>query len=100
MKGSTGGFSRLRQYDRYLGPVGAKGPGAEQTDGAECSTVAYALIDLASGALRYSSAGHPPILVAHADGSTGTCPAGAGCRSASPRARGPRPATSWLPATS
>ena len=51
---------------------------AEQTEGAECSTVAYALIDLASGRLAYASAGHPPILIVHADGSTGYLPGGRG----------------------
>jgi len=43
---------------------------AAQTGGAECATVAYALADLGSGELRYASAGHPPILIAHADGTT------------------------------
>lgn len=42
---------------------------AGQIDGAECATVACALLDPASGQLSYASAGHPPILVAHADGS-------------------------------
>ena len=51
---------------------------AGQTDGAECSTVAYALVDLASGQLAYASAGHPPILIVHADGSTGYLPGGRG----------------------
>lgn len=51
---------------------------AGQTDGAECSTVAYALLDLASGQLSYASAGHPPILIAHADGSTRYLPGGRG----------------------
>jgi serine phosphatase RsbU (regulator of sigma subunit) len=51
---------------------------AGQTDGAECSTVAYALVDLASGQLSYASAGHPPILIAHADGSTGYLDGGRG----------------------
>jgi serine phosphatase RsbU (regulator of sigma subunit) len=41
---------------------------AGQTDGAECCTVAYAVLDLASGGLTYASAGHPPILILHADG--------------------------------
>ena len=44
---------------------------AEETDGAECATVAYAVADLGSRELRYASAGHPPILIAHADGTAG-----------------------------
>ena len=44
---------------------------AEETDGAECATVAYALLDFGSHELRYASAGHPPILIAHADATAG-----------------------------
>lgn len=36
---------------------------AEQLDGAEASTVAYAILDRRTGRLSYSTAGHPPLLV-------------------------------------
>ncbi|MDQ2811167.1 MAG: SpoIIE family protein phosphatase [Actinomycetota bacterium] len=51
---------------------------AEQTDGAECCTVAYAVLDLTSGELTHASAGHPPILVLHADGTTAYLAGGRG----------------------
>ena len=51
---------------------------AEQTDGAECSTVAYALVDLASGQLSYASAGHPPILIVQTGGRASFLPGGRG----------------------
>ncbi len=37
-------------------------------EGAECTTVTYAVLERASGRLRYASAGHPPMLLAQADG--------------------------------
>ena len=43
---------------------------AGQISGAECATVAAARFDPATGQLSYATAGHPPILVVHADGST------------------------------
>ncbi|HEY6421935.1 MAG TPA: SpoIIE family protein phosphatase [Pseudonocardiaceae bacterium] len=39
---------------------------------ARCTTLCCAIIDLASGAVRYSSAGHPPGLLVHLDGSSDT----------------------------
>jgi serine phosphatase RsbU (regulator of sigma subunit) len=41
---------------------------ARGISGAPSATLAYGLLDLASGELRYASAGHPPILVVSADG--------------------------------
>ena len=38
--------------------------------GAMCTTVFCGVLDPANGHLTYSSAGHPPALVAHPDGST------------------------------
>ncbi|GIE86012.1 SpoIIE family protein phosphatase [Actinoplanes regularis] len=38
--------------------------------GASCATVFCGVLDPASGHLRYSAAGHPPPIIAHADGST------------------------------
>jgi len=43
---------------------------AGRISGAECATVAAARLDLATGELSYATAGHPPILIVHADGST------------------------------
>jgi Stage II sporulation protein E (SpoIIE) len=43
---------------------------AGQISGAECATVACVLLDPATGQLSYATAGHPPILVVHADGGT------------------------------
>ncbi|MBP2371218.1 SpoIIE family protein phosphatase [Pseudonocardia parietis] len=48
----------LEQLDQY----------ALRVRGATASTVAIATIDIASGEMRYSSAGHPPPLVAGTDG--------------------------------
>ena len=41
---------------------------AERTDGAECSTLACAYLDPATGVLRYACAGHPPPVVVAPDG--------------------------------
>jgi serine phosphatase RsbU (regulator of sigma subunit) len=41
---------------------------ARQVDGARMATLGYGLLDLASGQFSYASAGHPPMLVARADG--------------------------------
>jgi serine phosphatase RsbU (regulator of sigma subunit) len=41
---------------------------ARRIDGAASATLAYGLLDLGSGVLRYASAGHPPILVISPDG--------------------------------
>src|SRR5579875_1411778 len=41
---------------------------AEQISGAPFSTMAYALVDLATGDLSYATAGHPPVLLVRADG--------------------------------
>jgi serine phosphatase RsbU (regulator of sigma subunit) len=43
---------------------------AGQIIGAECATVACVLLDPATGALSYATAGHPPILIVHASGDT------------------------------
>jgi serine phosphatase RsbU (regulator of sigma subunit) len=51
---------------------------AVRIDGAPSATLAYALLDLASGELAYASAGHPPILVVRADGSAGYLAGGRG----------------------
>ena len=42
---------------------------AEQVSGAACSTVFCAIIDVAAASIRYSSAGHPPGILAHPGGS-------------------------------
>lgn len=41
---------------------------AGQISGAPFSTMAYALVDLATGDLSYATAGHPPVLLVRADG--------------------------------
>jgi serine phosphatase RsbU (regulator of sigma subunit) len=51
---------------------------AGQISGAECATVAVALLDPASGELSYATAGHPPILIVPADGSPGYLGGGRG----------------------
>jgi anti-sigma regulatory factor (Ser/Thr protein kinase) len=43
---------------------------AAQLPGAACASVFCGILDPGSGRLRYSSAGHPPPIVIHADGST------------------------------
>jgi Stage II sporulation protein E (SpoIIE) len=43
---------------------------AGRIDGAQSATMAYGLLDLVSGELSYASAGHPPMLLVRADGST------------------------------
>jgi serine phosphatase RsbU (regulator of sigma subunit) len=43
---------------------------AGQISGAECATVACALLDPVTGQLGYATAGHPPILIGHAGGGT------------------------------
>ncbi|MFI5495964.1 SpoIIE family protein phosphatase [Actinoplanes sp. NPDC051859] len=43
---------------------------AAQLPGAMCATVFCGILDPATGQLSYSSAGHPPALVTHADGTT------------------------------
>jgi serine phosphatase RsbU (regulator of sigma subunit) len=47
-------------------------------EGAPSATLAYGLLDLASGQFSYASAGHPPILVIRADGSAGYLKGGRG----------------------
>jgi serine phosphatase RsbU (regulator of sigma subunit) len=51
---------------------------AGQISGAECATVACALLDPATGELSYAGAGHPPILVVRADGATSYLAGGRG----------------------
>jgi serine phosphatase RsbU (regulator of sigma subunit) len=65
--------SALRATARYR-PEPAELLGLADTialgiDGAPAATLAYGLLDLASGELSYASAGHPPILVIRSDGS-------------------------------
>jgi PAS domain S-box-containing protein len=43
---------------------------AAQLPGAMCATVFCGVLDPATGDLRYSSAGHPPAMVTHTDGTT------------------------------
>jgi PAS domain S-box-containing protein len=43
---------------------------ARRVPGAACTTVFCGILDPATGALSYSSAGHPPAIVVHADGGT------------------------------
>ena len=43
---------------------------AAQLPGAMCATVFCGILDPATGELTYSSAGHPPAVVAHADGTS------------------------------
>ncbi len=51
---------------------------AGRISGAECATVAAARLDPATGELSYATAGHPPILIVHADGSTSYLSGGRG----------------------
>jgi serine phosphatase RsbU (regulator of sigma subunit) len=51
---------------------------ARRIDGAPSATLAYGFLDLDSGLLSYASAGHPPMLVARADGSAGYLDGGRG----------------------
>jgi serine phosphatase RsbU (regulator of sigma subunit) len=51
---------------------------AGRISGAECATVAAARLDPATGELSYATAGHPPILIVHADGSTSYLDGGRG----------------------
>ncbi|MDR7275530.1 SpoIIE family protein phosphatase [Catenuloplanes atrovinosus] len=43
---------------------------AAQLPGAACATVFCGILDIATGRLRYSSAGHPPAIITHAGGGT------------------------------
>ncbi|MDR7327348.1 MULTISPECIES: SpoIIE family protein phosphatase [Catenuloplanes] len=43
---------------------------AAQLPGAMCATVFCGTLDTGTGELRYSSAGHPPAIITHADGTT------------------------------
>ncbi|MEV6490933.1 SpoIIE family protein phosphatase [Actinoplanes sp. NPDC051633] len=63
---------------------------AAQLPGAMCATVFCGILDLATGNLTYSSAGHPPAVVTHPDGTTDLLDQGRsrplGVRSRAPRA--------------
>ncbi|WP_225447484.1 SpoIIE family protein phosphatase [Streptacidiphilus sp. PB12-B1b] len=56
----TGPAQTLMALDRFAAGI----------PGALCTTVFCGILDPATGALTYSSAGHPPGILAHADGTT------------------------------
>ncbi len=51
---------------------------AARLPGADCTTAFCAVLTLATGELVYSSAGHPPAIMVHADGATATLDGGHG----------------------
>ncbi|BBX44801.1 SpoIIE family protein phosphatase [Mycobacterium cookii] len=51
---------------------------AARLPGAGCTTAFCAVLTLATGELVYSSAGHPPAIIVHADGTTGMLDGGQG----------------------
>jgi serine phosphatase RsbU (regulator of sigma subunit) len=73
---ATGAMGQLRSALRSTAQyrpepadlLGAADQVARRIDGALSATLAYGLLDLAAGTLAYASAGHPPVLVARADG--------------------------------
>jgi serine phosphatase RsbU (regulator of sigma subunit) len=76
--GATTAMGQLRSAIRATAPYVADPAAllsradvlAGQITGAECATVACVRLDPATGELSYATAGHPPILVVHADGTT------------------------------
>ncbi len=51
---------------------------AERVSGADCTTAFCAVLTLSTGELVYSSAGHPPAIMVHADGGTEMLESGQG----------------------
>ncbi|MDP9406733.1 MAG: SpoIIE family protein phosphatase [Actinomycetota bacterium] len=102
--GAASAMGQLRSAVRALATDGA-GPArlierldqfVEQVAAARMATLAYAELDLATGALRYASAGHPPLVVVEA-GRPGRFEWGGRSAPLGARARsGPRPELALL----
>ncbi|HEY0719340.1 MAG TPA: PP2C family protein-serine/threonine phosphatase, partial [Streptosporangiaceae bacterium] len=84
--GATTAMGQLRSAIRATAPyvpdpatlLGRADVIAGQISGAECATVACALLDPATGELSYAGAGHPPFMVVQADGATSYLAGGRG----------------------